>query len=462
MWSGRGNSGGDRGDLHAIVNVSFWLTLARLGGVAANFTFNLLIARLLAPEDVGFVMVIIATTNIFSILTTLNIESGSIRHMLHARESGFVSSSTGFFLFNRRVWMLAAPLATTGYLAGAYIIQAEQVGLLFWAYLAGALTVPIMGMLRINTRHSTALSHQLQGSIPNLFGRPLLLVVGVAVGAFVGAKMDGQFVVLTYAFTALLAAVMQAWFLRHCYRQFVTHERDFSNAKSWLATGFLLSGSLVVVEFFPDLVVSLSALTLEKSAVGQLAISLRLTSFLCFGLAAVDMAIDPKVTRCLALGENSQRDRLLEISSHLKLWPTLVASALLLLLGEWVLGIFGEFYAEGVVILKWLVIIPLGVAALGPNENLLNAAGHQRLIFRNAIAALSMILVLVPLGGWWFGVEGAAGLAVLGFISWSLFNYLTVREVLHLDASILGVWRHKVSLDPARNRTAMAASGNDG
>ena len=58
----------------------------RRGGVAANFFFNLMLARFLAPEDVGIIMVVISTTMLASILTTMNIESGSVRHLVHARE----------------------------------------------------------------------------------------------------------------------------------------------------------------------------------------------------------------------------------------------------------------------------------------------------------------------------------------------------------------------------------------
>jgi O-antigen/teichoic acid export membrane protein len=408
----------------------------RMGGVAANFFFNLLLARLLAPEDVGTIMLVISTTMLASILTTLNIESGSVRHLVHARESGDIDKAAGFVLFSRRLWLFATPVVILGYLASAYYLNSGGVDDYFWVYLIGSFGITLMGWLRINVRHANVLSRQLAGSIPALLVRPLLLLGFLGLGVLAGVTLTPKWVITFYVLAALIAIIVQFILLYPSFNFIRSGPRDFSARGQWLKTGLLLTSSLIILEYFQDMVLALAAFSLPSAEIAKLAIVLRLIGFLSFGLGAVNMAISPKLAIAIARQDIATREKLLTISTHLKLWPGLIIAAALVIFGELILSIFGPAYIAAAPALNWLVLIPLLMAVLGPNELILNISGLQKYIFLSAIVSILFAIIFIPIGGQYYGLVGATIAAVASFWVWEFSIYACVRKYLGIDASL--------------------------
>lgn len=430
-------------ELGSILNVSILLMVSRMGGVAANFVFNIMLARLLPPEDVGVIMVVISTTMLASILTTFNMEAGSIHHLLKSREQGNWDLAAGFVLFTRRLWLISTPIVMLGYLLAAYFLNASDVDGLFFVYVAGAVAIPVIGWLRFNGRQAIVLSKQLAGSVPNLFLRPVLLVSLLGGGVLLGFTLTPTVVIVLFALTALMVAGVQFFFLYKSFAFIRTGSFSFSEKGEWIKTGLFLSASLIIVEYFQDITLALSALTLASADTGKLAITLRLVGFLGFGLAAVNMAISPKIAASLAKNDVIARDRLLAMATHLKLWPGLIIAGLLVLLGEFILSIFGPAYVDAAPALNWLILMPLTMAVLGPNEMLLNTSGLQRDIFASASIAIVVAIICIPLGGFAYALPGAAAAAVGSFAVWEFLVYLRVRKHLGIDASIYGTFKRR-------------------
>lgn len=429
-------------DISGILTISTVLMAGRMGGVAANFFFNLLLARLLSQEDVGIVMLVVSTAMLASILTTWNIEAGSIRHLLYAREEGDRKSATGFVVFSRRLWLFSAPLVVAAYLAAGFISNPEKMNASAWVYIAGALAVPVIGWLRLNTRQATVLSYQLAGSIPNLFIRPLLLVMLVALCVPAGIHLSKELVLGLFTFTAFIAAIIQFLLLRRAFHFVRAEPRSFASRTQWVQTGLLLTASLVITEYFQDVTLATAAFVLPAAELAKLAIALRLIGFVSFGLAAVSIAVSPKITAALAQQRGHELKRLLTISAHIKFWSGLLIGGTLVLVAAPVLGLFGPEYVDAAPTLSWLILMPLLIAALGPNEMLLNIAGKQRYIFRSAVSGIIVATIAIPTLGRLFGIEGAAAGAVLSYAVWEFLNYVSVRRLLKLDGSIVKACHH--------------------
>jgi len=425
-------------DLSNILSVSVMLMGSRMGGVAANFFFNLLLARLLAPEDVGIIMVVISTTMLASILTTFNIESGSVRHLVHAREKGDADKAAGFVIFSRRLWLVATPIVISGYLIAAYYMTSGGSDGHFWIYLIGSFSITLMGWLRINARHANVLSRQLAGSIPTLLVRPVLLLVLLGIGFYAGLTLTPKWVIGFYVLAALVAVIIQFVLLYPTFSFIRSGSHDFSSRGQWLRTGLLLTSSLIILEYFQDMVLALAAFSLPPAEIAKLAIVLRLIGFLSFGLGAVNMAISPKLAIALARDDIPTREKLLTISTHLKLWPGIIIAGALVLFGEFILSIFGPAYTTATPALSWLVLIPLLMASLGPNELILNISGLQKYIFISAVVAIIVAIIAIPIAGKYYGLTGVTLAAVVSFGVWELSIYTCVRMFLGIDASLIG------------------------
>ena len=88
------------------------LVLARFGGALANFLFTYLLARQLAPSQVGFVLTAMSLSVIASLVATVNIESGAVRHLLHPLEQGRKAEAAGFINFGRKIVFLSLQLSS--------------------------------------------------------------------------------------------------------------------------------------------------------------------------------------------------------------------------------------------------------------------------------------------------------------------------------------------------------------
>jgi O-antigen/teichoic acid export membrane protein len=186
------------------------------------------------------------------------------------------------------------------------------------------------------------------------------------------------------------------------------------------------------------MILALAAFSLHPAEIAKLAIVLRLVGFLSFGLGAVNMAISPKLAIAFARNDIVTREKLLTISTHLKLWPGVIIAAALVLFGELILSIFGAAYVTAAPALNWLIFIPLLMALLGPNELILNITGFQKYIFISATVSIIVAIIVIPIAGKYYGLVGVAIAAVVSFGVWEFLIYFYVRMLLGVDASLIG------------------------
>ncbi|RYE70739.1 MAG: lipopolysaccharide biosynthesis protein, partial [Hyphomicrobiales bacterium] len=111
-------------------------------------------------------------------------------------------------------------------------------------------------------------------------------------------------------------------------------------------------------------------------------------------------------------------------------WPSLLVGLTALLLGEFLLGMFGEGFTAGYSI---MVILFLGImckASVGPGEVLLTMAGEQSLCVKLYVVALAanigLNVALIPL----YGIEGAAYAAALAMLVEAILLHVAVRRRL--------------------------------
>ena len=94
--------------------------------------------------------------------------------------------------------------------------------------------------------------------------------------------------------------------------------------------------------------------------------------------------------------------------TQLTFWPTLLLAIFMVVLGKYVLMLFGAQFADGQHLLAILAVGIVARASIGPAESLLSMTGNQKysmMVFAAALACnLGLNLVLIPI----FGVTGAA------------------------------------------------------
>jgi len=417
-----------------LASASGVLLVGRVAGAAASFAFAIILARTLPQAEVGLALTAISSAFLASVIITLNIESGSIRFLVAARETGDAETASGFIYFGRLLLVCIAPV-----IAGLYVALklgaggADQAAMTICA----ALSIPAIGWLRLSGSHATALGKPAIGSLPRTALQPLLLLVAYPASLLAGAPASAGLALGCFLASFLLTGIVQFILLRTDVR--VGPARNFSARRDWVANGFFMSPIVVLQEYLQHGVVIVAAIALGASEVAILAISLRFISLVRFGVLAVNMAASPGIARAIARAEHDDRDRQLRAAALLKTPAAAVACLVIALFAEPLLGLLGPEYAGGGAALAWFTLIPLASAFFGPNQMLLNISGARSWVFGVSLGAIALAFLAIPAGAALHGVEGAAMAASLLFVSWEGALFLVTRTKFGVDASFFAL-----------------------
>ncbi|MCI5047549.1 MAG: MATE family efflux transporter [Aquisalinus sp.] len=431
------------------------LVLTRFGGAVANFIFTLLLAQYLAPSQVGFVMTALSLGALASLFTTLNMENGAVRHLLQPLEKGNTAEAAGFMAYGWRVLRIATPIVIVGLIAFMLLSQSLKNELTrqeFWAVFFLAISVPMLAMLRLGTRWAHALSKIKRSMLSWALFRPLILCLAVGGAALFFGGLRVDIVLLANAVACLVALIIQHFLLRSAFAFTKDAEPDTSRSRDWMSTGLYLSVTILLIDYFQNVVIVTSALGLSDGDVARLAVALRFIGFLRMGLMAVNMAVSPRVSKAISAERMGDAQHLLSQSTHLKFWPTVIVTALVWWLAPFLVGLFGEDYEAAAWPLRLFALLPLVAAFFGPSIMVLNVTGRQQDIFRLSAVSLGLLVVSVPVAGISLGLNGAAAAAVLSVFVWEWALFDRTKRDTGIDASIMAAMKlllpKKLSAEP--------------
>jgi O-antigen/teichoic acid export membrane protein len=142
-----------------------------------------------------------------------------------------------------------------------------------------------------------------------------------------------------------------------------------------------------------------------------------------------------------AAGDRARLAAFVRDTLHWTFWPSLAMVAMLAVIGEPLLLLFGENFASGYPLLLVLSVGLLVRASIGPAETLLAMAGQQRmcaLVYTGAFALnVALNFQLIPI----FGLIGAASATTISLIVETVCLYFIASRRLGIGCSILTAWR---------------------
>lgn len=429
-------------DVRNIAGASGVLLAGRSVGAAAGFAFAVLLARTLPQHEVGIVFAAISSAFLASVLITLNVESGSIRFLVAARESGNAGIAEGFIYFGRLVLIYATPVVVGGYAALSFTKAGASANPAL--PLLAAASIPIIGWLRLSGAHATAMGRPAAGSLPRTALQPVALLILYPAFLLAGAKSTAELAIACFLGSFALAAIVQYALLRGIIRVGPSCERDFGGWRNWLANGFFMSAIILLQEYLQHAVVIVAALTLSPGDIAVLAISMRFISLIRFGVLSVNMASGPGISRAVARADHEERDRRLRAAAWLKAPAAALACLSVAVGAEPLLALIGPEYIGGGKALAWLTLIPLASAAFGPNQMLLNISGAQSWVFGVSLATIGLAVLAIPFAGATGGAAGAAMAAALIFAAWEAALHVVTKSRFGVDASFFAIAARRV------------------
>jgi len=409
----------------------------RVAGIALLVVQAILTARLLGPEGYGAVAFVIAVSNIVAAVSLMGALQLSVREVARLKTLGDLAGLRGYVRAVIRAVSVSVTLIALGWLAASRILHDDVVLLA-----AVALIFPVFAMVQLLQEVMRGFGRVVLAQAPNLVVRPFLFVMVLTTAYAAAAPFTPEQYLLGMFAAAVVALIILIVALRLQMRDLqggAPAPVSYAHLAREAAPLFIFSlTSLLLLEINTLMLAFLAG----ERETGLFQPVVRMAPLLILSVTAISVRYAPRISEFWAAREVA---RLSDITSKVTVWTTglTAASALfLLLVGETLLGLFGDDFTSGVAALWVICLAQIINVACGPSVMLLAMTGHSRAVlppqFFGLFINVAVGLTLIPA----YGMLGAAIAFAAGVVSMNVAALIVARRRLHFDPSIAGALKN--------------------
>jgi O-antigen/teichoic acid export membrane protein len=429
-------------DVLSLIGGSAFIVILRISGVAVTYLTQIVLARWMGAVELGHYVFAFSGCVVLSLISTLGLPGVGFRFIPQYEIAGDPGKVVGFVRRAQEIIFLSSLIVAGIAICAVVFLDSEDSAQLLTRALAYA-CVPFFALLTTGEVIARSLSLLLLAILPNLLLRQLLLLAGIVVVHLFLGNLSAVVVVTLMLFGVSVLAVGQSALLhRHLATRFNNVAPSYET-RVWLRTGLPLLAGGAFTQFSQECNVLVAGFYLPPEQLAVFNAAYRTSSFVNFGMAAITMMVSPALSRLFFSKDKSGLQRLVAQQAQVRFLFAAGAVTILVLLGKYLLGFFGEEFIVGYRPLLILIAANLFVGAIGPVLLLLSIGGYQKrcaVVFAFAIAATVLAnITLVPL----FGIDGAAMAVFVVTVFWTTWLYVLVVRHLGIQPSILG-FRHAI------------------
>lgn len=427
----------DRLALH-LTRASAVSMAVRVTGLALAFLCHLVLSRGLGASQYGQYMIALGWAMVLVIPARMGLDNSVLRFATVYREESRAGDFRGLICFSLGAIALVAALIV----AALLLAKAAAFGPLepiAWALIAGlALLIPSSAVLGWLSALVRTANHIFASQFYEQVLRPLLLT-GALIGAIMagGRLSSGQAMLLT-GLTVVIVAASLAIHARRVFAKMPSRRVSYEHRREWLAVSWPLFLMAVIQELLNQVDLILLGLLSDATQAAHFAASMRLASLVTFGLMAVGTVSGPLIASAYNRNDLGELARIARMSARFSTIFALAIAAVLVVLGEPALGLFGPGFDAAYPALLVLLTGGLVNSITGAVGYLLTMTGREKAALGILAGALAVSVVsnllLIPQ----LGAVGAAIASTLGLACWNIGMAITMRRNLGIDATALG------------------------
>jgi O-antigen/teichoic acid export membrane protein len=273
--------------------------------------------------------------------------------------------------------------------------------------------------------------------IPNTVLRPALFLCAVCLIWWLGLGIGVSGVMMLQLGSMAFALATLVWVVGRPLRRQLSGVSPRFERRLWTHTAVALLIISLFRDYLPELSIIVAGIYLTPEEIAIFTIGYRIAALISFVLFAVDAFTLPQIAQAAALDDREALQSYSQRATRLTFLVSLGALLGFWLFGRFALGIFGEEFVDGYVLLLVIAVAQVLRASVGPVLPLLTVGGHERESLKVYGVALVIVapFVMVLAPAW--GVEGV-GIAVASVIVLSslALNH-RVRHLMGIRPSIL-------------------------
>ena len=406
--------------------------IIRIVSAAIAFISQIILARLMGEHEYGIFVFTWVLVILVGNLSCLGFHSAQIRFLPQfaavndiERVRGLATAARVFALFSSTLVALAGYAALRAFSDVIEVYYAAPLFIALFILPMIALGDTMEGTARANSWAFVALS-------PTYIIRPLL-ILGFMLGAvWAGSPPTAETAMMTCLAATYVTTIGQFFNIRRRLH------RHFDKGPMQIEFGawFRVSLPIFLIEGFGFLLTNsdtvVAGIFLDPNEVGIYYAASKTIVLVQFVYFSVKAASAPRFAALFATGERQELAQFAGRTVRWTFWPALAIGLLTLVLGKFLLALFGPGFTAGYDVMVILFLGILAKASVGPGEVLLTMAGEQRLcvkLYAVALAAnIGLNVTLIPI----FGIEGAALAAAGAMAVEAVLLHLAVRRKLSI------------------------------
>lgn len=412
--------------------------LIRVVGIGLGVVQAILTARLLGPEGYGAVAFVLSISMIFATVALAGTEMLAVREVARCAATGDGGQLHGFLRASRRI-IIAAMVLCAGVLA--LILPLTPLAADFRSVMIYAVFIfPLLTLTLQNQGVLRGLGRTALSQIPFQIVRPVILV-GVLVAFFLLGREIGPAGYLTAVLIGAGCALALALLTAARFTPALSGDRRpvaLPTLARQSAPFFAISVLGLALTEISTLMLAWWSTPEETGLFQPIA---RIAPLLLLGAHAASVRYTPRVSEYWAKGEIAQLNAVTRTYTWTTTLFTLTTIIAILILGDWILGLFGEAFRANLPALYWLAGAQMVNALVGPTWSLLTMTGHTgRVLISHGLGLTTNVALgalLIPN----YGVIGAAMAMAGGIVVWNIAMLIQVWRRLPVDPSILSLFR---------------------
>lgn len=409
------------------------IVAARLAAALLGIGVQLMLARLLGPEQLGIFFLVTSVATVGAVIAAggyPNIVLKIVAGGRNGERRGRVLAAVA-----RRDSALAA-LALCALIAGVAWLVAGG-----WAVVAAVVALPAMAVGRLLSAYAMANRKPLIANLPDLLTRPVVMATGLALLVLAGAGIDAAAATWLFAAGAVMMLVLLSLAMA-ASGTFPRAERtvDSRLRHSLRRRALPLAPVSVLAAFFGDLAIVVSGLFLAPAELGIFALALKIALLVGFAVQALYQVEMPKIAAAHGRSLVSEAQSAIHRLNAMAVLATGAGALVVAPLAPVILCWFGDEFVAGAGVLALLVCVQVGRAYLGPSIQALTLVSAQRV--SGVLSLLTGLALFVGCAGLapFFGPMGAAIATGIAMLTWyGVAAWLAGRR--GLPTAGVGRWR---------------------
>jgi O-antigen/teichoic acid export membrane protein len=412
-----------------------WALGSRLITAFAAFAANLVLARLLAPADLGAYFLAFSVVSVGSLLGLLGTEQAVVRLVAESVDTGRPGRARRVLRSAFALGGVGAVALGAGYLLLGGLLERDVFGSPALAEVTGLVAAWMVAVaLQLLIAEAFRGLHDLRlASVFFSLGNGVLLTLALVVASLADARVPLRTVLLLAVGVNLVSLALAAAVLRRRVASLPVDGEPAGDAGigavARLAWPLLVMNLTLVAlgQGYVDLwIVGAAGSEQDVAVFGAAA---RAVMLVVLPILILNSVVAPLIAGTHAQGRTHELERTLRLATTAAAVPTLVVWAAFVLLGAPILGLlYGDAYRDGAVVLALLSTGQLVNVLVGPCAAVLTMTGHQRTAMLITVAGGLVIVVggLVLVGP--YGIDGVAAATAAGITVTNLAYWVAARR----------------------------------